>query len=88
VALLPYYIKVGQGIILVIGDQLAYSMWHTKFLLRLSKSDQPILAKVISPDQMAFIPTRYILDNILLLHETIAWTKESNQEAIFLKLDF
>jgi len=46
------------------------------------------LAEVISTDQSAFIPTRYILDNILLLQETISWAKESKQDAILLKLDF
>jgi len=49
---------------------------------------QPILAGIISLDQTTFIPTRFILDNILLLHETISWAKESEQEAILLKLDF
>jgi hypothetical protein len=39
-------------------------------------------------DQIAFLPLRFILDNILLTHESIQWAKESRQESIFLKLDF
>ena len=31
---------------------------------------------------------RYILDNILLTHETLSWAKKSRQDTIFLKLDF
>jgi len=49
---------------------------------------QPILSEIISSNQTAFILTRYILDNILLLHESIAWAEESDQSSILLKLDF
>lgn len=34
------------------------------------------------------MPNRYILCNILLQYETVEWAKESNQDLIFLKLDF
>jgi hypothetical protein len=49
---------------------------------------QPILAEVISHDQSAFLPMRFILDKIFLTYETITYTKESNQPLLFLKLDF
>ena len=47
-----------------------------------------ILMEVISPDQSAFLPMKFILDNILLMHETINHPKSSSQPLLFLKLDF
>jgi hypothetical protein len=44
--------------------------------------------EVISPDQSAFLPLRFILDNIFLIHETIAYAKKSRQFLVILKLDF
>jgi hypothetical protein len=44
--------------------------------------------ELISADQSAFLPMRYILDNIFLTHETISHAKQSNQPLLFLKLDF
>jgi hypothetical protein len=44
--------------------------------------------EIISHDQSAFLPMRFILDNILLTQETMAWAKFSEQDLIFLKLDF
>jgi hypothetical protein len=49
---------------------------------------QPILMKVISPDQSAFLPLRYILDNIVLTQENLNWAKTSKQPLILLKLDY
>ena len=43
---------------------------------------------MISPEQTVFLPLRYILDNIVLIHETLHWTKTSRQPSVFLKLDF
>lgn len=51
------------------------SNWHPITLLNVSykivtkalqRKLQPFLSKVISPDQTAFLPTHYILDNILV----------------------
>ena len=39
-------------------------------------------------EQTAFLPTRYILDNVLVQHEAILWAREIDQEMILLKLDF
>lgn len=30
----------------------------------------------------------FILDNVLLTHETMVWVKINNQEVVFMKLDF
>lgn len=32
---------------------------------------QPLLRDVISPEQTAFLPLRFILDNIVLTHDTL-----------------
>lgn len=44
--------------------------------------------EVISPDQAAFLPMRFILDNLFLMQETIEHAKKSEQPLLFLKLDF
>jgi hypothetical protein len=49
---------------------------------------QPLLSEVISPDQTAFVPNRYILDNVLVLQESIAWAQETEQDMALFKLDF
>ena len=49
---------------------------------------QDPLSEIISPDQSAYLRNRFILDNILLTHETLSWAKKSKQDTIFLKLDF
>lgn len=63
---------------------VAYKVFAKALQLRL----QPVLAEVISQDQSAFLPMRFILDNILLTYETIHEAKVSNQPLLFLKLDF
>jgi hypothetical protein len=49
---------------------------------------QPVLMELISHDQSAFLPMRYILDIMFLIQEIIAHTKQSNQPLLFLKLNF
>jgi hypothetical protein len=49
---------------------------------------QPILMELISPDQFAFFLICFILDNILLIQETISHAKQTNQLLLFLKVDF
>ena len=63
---------------------LGYKIYAKALQLRL----QPVLMDVISPDQSAFLPLRFILDNLLITQETMAWVESSNQPLIFLKLDF
>jgi hypothetical protein len=35
-----------------------------------------------------FFQLRFILDNVMVQHETIAWARESHQDFMMLKLDF
>jgi len=49
---------------------------------------QSILKDVISPEQSSFLPSQLILANILLQYKTVEWAKESDQNLIFLKLNF
>ena len=63
---------------------VSYKIYAKALQLRL----QEPLAEIVSPDQSAYLRNRFILDNILLTHETISWARKSQQESIFLKLDF
>lgn len=47
----------------------SYKIFAKTLQLRL----QPILRDVISPEQITFFPLRFILDNIVLTHETLHW---------------
>jgi len=49
---------------------------------------QLVLMEAISQDQSTFLPIRFILNNILLIHETTTWAKKSKQPLVFLKLNF
>ena len=63
---------------------LGYKIYAKALQLRL----QTILMDVISLDQSTFLPLKFILDNLLITQETMAWAESSNQPLIFLKLDF
>ena len=43
---------------------------------------------IISPDQLAFLSLKFILNNIFLTQETMSWAEQSSQPLLFLKLDF
>ena len=43
---------------------------------------------MISPEQTAFLPLRYILDNIVFIQDTLHRAKISRQLSVFLKIDF
>ena len=62
---------------------VSYKLFAKTLQLRL----QPILAEIIFFDQSIFLPMRYILNNLFLIHETIAYAKQSSQPLLFLKLD-
>ena len=47
-----------------------------------------MLANVINPKKSAFLLQRYVLNNVLLQGETIAWANQLQQDLISLKLDF
>ncbi|KAL3692018.1 hypothetical protein R1sor_005669 [Riccia sorocarpa] len=49
---------------------------------------KPILPGLVSGQQTGFVPGRSIFDNILTLKLGEEWAVESEQEAVFLKLDF
>jgi hypothetical protein len=53
---------------------VGYKLFAKVLQLRL----QPVLMEIISPDQSAFLPLRFILDNVLLTHETLEWAEYSN----------
>lgn len=63
---------------------VAYKLLTKVLQLRL----QPVLMEVIDYDRSVFLPLRFILDNILLTHETMALAEHTNQPLIFLRLDF
>ncbi|KAE8775388.1 retrotransposon protein [Hordeum vulgare] len=44
--------------------------------------------RITHPDQSAFIRGRFILDGLLVLHETMHEVRSRNIKAVFLKLDF
>lgn len=54
----------------------------------LQKQLQKPLASFINTKQSAFLKNQSIHDNILLIHEMLAWAKISKQKSIFVKLDF
>jgi hypothetical protein len=79
------------------GDRRPLGTWwpitllnttYKLFAKTLQKRLQPVLMELISPDQSAFLPIRFILDNIFLTYETIAYAKQTHQPLLFLKLDF
>ena len=44
--------------------------------------------KLIGPSQTAFIPGRYIMEGVVILHETIHELHRKKQDGVILKLDF
>jgi hypothetical protein len=44
--------------------------------------------EIIGFDQSTFLPLQFILDNILIMHETNDWAGFSRQPLIFMKLEF
>lgn len=47
-----------------------------------------VASKVIGENQTTFIPGRFILDGVFILHEVLHELKKSHQSGIILKLDF
>jgi hypothetical protein len=93
-------VSIVQGLITLLhkgGDRLPLNNYRPITLLNttykifaklLQRHLQPILMELISFDQSAFFPLRYILDNIVLTQETLHWAKTSKQPLILLKLDY
>jgi len=79
------------------GDKTKLTNWHPITLLNVAYKIyakalqfwlQLVLVNIISLNQSAFLPIRFLLDNILLTHKTKEWSAHSGQLMIFLKLDF
>lgn len=92
------YEEMTKGLISLIlkGDTKYLNYWrpitllisYKIFVKTLQLRLQSILRDVIIPEQIAFLPLRFILDNIVLTHESLHWAKSFRQPTIFLKLDF
>lgn len=63
---------------------VVYKIVTKTLTLRLNK----IIDKLISPNQTAFIPGRYILDGVVVIHEVMHEIVRQKQSGIILKLDF
>jgi hypothetical protein len=48
----------------------------------------PLAGKLISETQTPFIPGRYILEGVIILHETLHELRVSKVPGVILKLDF
>jgi len=76
---------VNEGLITMlfnIGDKENFNNWPPITLLNVSYKIfakalqmrlQPIFMEVINRDQFAFLPLKFILDNVLLTNEIINW---------------
>jgi hypothetical protein len=49
---------------------------------------ESITCRITKPSQSAFLPGRYILEGVLVLHETLHELKRKKQNGLILKLDF
>ena len=58
----------------------AYKIIAKALQLRL----KPLMEALISPDQTAFVPHRFILDNVFVAHETLDIAKRTKQPLLFL----
>jgi hypothetical protein len=47
-----------------------------------------VACRITMPSQSTFLPGRYILDGVVVLHETIHELKRRKQSGVILKLDF
>ena len=63
---------------------IVYKIITKTLTLRLNK----IANKIISPNQTAFVPRRYVLDGVVVIHEVLHDFAKKNLSGIILKLDF
>lgn len=47
-----------------------------------------IMSRIIDDSQSAFLPNRYILDNVVLGHELIDYSQHHKQQGVVIKVDF
>jgi hypothetical protein len=76
-----FHIKQYRPICLLNVD---YKLFTKVLTMRLT----PFADKLISATQTAFIPGRYILDGVIILHEVLHELRVKNKRGIILKLDF
>lgn len=48
----------------------------------------PVAGKLINENQSAFLPGRYILEGVVILHEVLHELRVTKKEGVILKLDF
>ena len=90
-----------RGVITLIpkedGSLLELGNWRPITLLNvdlkiaakaIAKRLEPVLPKLIHPDQMDFVKGRYIGENIRLISDVLEYTKVQNIPGILLSLDF
>ena len=58
-------------------------MCYKVYAKALEKCLQSILMEIIDFDQSAFFPLRFIMDNILLTKQSIAWPKSLVENMVF-----
>lgn len=46
------------------------------------------MTRIIDVSQSAFLPQRYILDNVILSQELIHYSKYNNHKGVVIKIDF
>jgi hypothetical protein len=63
---------------------VVYKIITKTLTLRLNR----VANKVISPKQSAFVPGRFILDGVVVIHEVLHELAKSKQSGIVIKLDF
>lgn len=47
-----------------------------------------LLPLIVRPEKTRFIKSKYILDNIIIVWEGMEWACKSNQQTLFLKINF
>lgn len=58
------------------------------FIKLLTKRLTRLVAKLISPNQIAFIRGRYIVDEAVMLHEIVHEPSRKKMQGVILKIDF
>lgn len=80
-----------------LGDSKYITSWYPITLLNVSYKIiakalalklWPILPLIIRPEQTKFFQGRYILDNVIVVWKGMKWVLSSNQDALFIKIDF
>jgi len=49
---------------------------------------QPIFINIMNMNQLNFLLLKYILDDIVFIHEMLDWARKLEQSVVFLELDY